>query len=123
MLGQNQVVAFVATTDGRRARQFYGEKLGLPIVYEDDFALVCEARGTPLRIQKVGSFRPQEFTVLGWEVENLGAAVDHLVERGVAFARFEGMAQDERAIWSAPSGARVAWFKDPDGNLLSLTER
>jgi catechol 2,3-dioxygenase-like lactoylglutathione lyase family enzyme len=122
MLGQNQVVVFVATTDGKRARQFYGETLGLGIVHDDAFALVCDAHGTPLRIQKVASFRPQGFTALGWEVGDILAAVDHLIERGVAFERFEGMDQDERGIWSAPSGARVAWFKDPDGNVLSLTE-
>jgi catechol 2,3-dioxygenase-like lactoylglutathione lyase family enzyme len=122
MLGENQLVAFVATTDGKRARQFYGETLGLRIISDDDFALVCEANGMPLRIQKVGSLRPQGFTVLGWEVADVEATVDCLVARGVKFERFDGMVQDKRGIWSAPSGARVAWFKDPDGNVLSLTQ-
>ena len=75
-----------------------------------------------MRIQKVGSFRPQGFTVLGWEVANIEGTVDGLTARGVKFERFEGMNQDERAIWEAPSGARVVWFKDPDGNVLSLTQ-
>jgi len=122
MLGKTRLVAFVATTDGARARQFYGERLGLKIVSDDAFALVCEANGGPLRIQKVGSLLPQGFTVLGWEVLNIEATVDGLVARGVQFDRFEGMDQDERAIWRAPSGARVAWFKDPDGNMLSVTQ-
>jgi catechol 2,3-dioxygenase-like lactoylglutathione lyase family enzyme len=122
MLGKNHVVAFVATTDGNRARLFYGETLGLRIVSDDAFALVCDANGTRLRIQKVESLRPHEFTVLGWEVSDIEATVDGLTKRGLRFERFEGMRQDARGIWSAPSGARVAWFKDPDGNTLSLTE-
>jgi catechol 2,3-dioxygenase-like lactoylglutathione lyase family enzyme len=122
MLGKNRLVAFAATTDAKRARHFYGEVLGLRVVSDDAYALVCDANGAPLRIQKVASFRAQGFTVLGWEVQDIDATVDGLVERGVAFERFEGMDQDERAIWSAPSGARVAWFKDPDGNVLSVSQ-
>jgi predicted enzyme related to lactoylglutathione lyase len=122
MLGRSTLVAFVATTDGNRARQFYGEVLGLTILSDDPYALVCDAHGTTLRIQKVGSLNPQGFTSLGWEVPDLESVVDGLVRRGVAFERFEGMKQDERAIWAAPSGARVAWFKDPGGNVLSLTQ-
>jgi catechol 2,3-dioxygenase-like lactoylglutathione lyase family enzyme len=122
MLKEHPITAFVATTDGTLARRFYGTTLGLRIVSEDDFALVCDAHGVALRIQKVGTLRPQGFTVLGWNVPDIEATVDGLAARGVAFERFEGMEQDERAIWTAPSGARVAWFKDPDGNVLSVTE-
>jgi catechol 2,3-dioxygenase-like lactoylglutathione lyase family enzyme len=122
MLAKSHVVAFVATTDGNRARLFYGETLGLTVVSDDAFALVCDANGTPLRIQKVEALRPHAFTVLGWEVADIEATVDGLTKRGLRFERFEGMRQDARGIWSAPSGARVAWFKDPDGNTLSLTE-
>jgi predicted enzyme related to lactoylglutathione lyase len=122
MLSENNFVAFVATTDGCRARRFYGEVLGLKVVSDDPYAVVCEANGLLLRIQKVGAFRPQEFTVLGWQVSDIAAIIDRLAKRGVEFDRFEGMDQDERGIWTSPSGARVAWFKDPDGNTLSLTQ-
>jgi catechol 2,3-dioxygenase-like lactoylglutathione lyase family enzyme len=122
MLGSNKVMTFVATTNGRRARSFYCDTLGLPLVHEDDFAIVCDAKGTVLRIQKVESLTPQGFTILGWEVPGIEAAVDALSGRGVRFERFDGMDQDDRGIWRAPSGARVAWFKDPDGNVLSLTQ-
>jgi catechol 2,3-dioxygenase-like lactoylglutathione lyase family enzyme len=122
MLGSNKLVAFVATTNGDRARQFYGDTLRLKILHDDEFALVCDANGTTLRIQKLESFRPQGFTTLGWEVPNIEAVVDGLASRGVRFERFEGMDQDARGIWNAPSGARVAWFKDPDGNVLSVTQ-
>jgi catechol 2,3-dioxygenase-like lactoylglutathione lyase family enzyme len=122
MLDEKRLVAFVATTDGKRAQQFYGATLGLKIVRDDPYVLVVEANGAPLRILKVGSLQPQGFTVLGWEVANIEATVDGLSARGVTFERYEGMDQDERAIWRAPSGARVAWFKDPDGNVLSLTQ-
>jgi catechol 2,3-dioxygenase-like lactoylglutathione lyase family enzyme len=123
MFRQAMLVAFVATTDAKRARQFYAEVLGLTVVSDDPYAIVCEANGTPLRIQKVGAFQPQVFTVLGWEVPDIDATVDALVSRGVTFERYEGMGQDKKGIWKAPSGARVAWFKDPDGNTLSLTEK
>jgi catechol 2,3-dioxygenase-like lactoylglutathione lyase family enzyme len=122
MLGHCKLMAFAATTDAKRARLFYGETLGLEILHDDDFALVCDANGTRLRVQKVESFRPQGFTVMGWEVADIEATVDGLVARGVQFERYGGMDQDERGIWKAPGGARVAWFKDPDGNVLSVTQ-
>jgi predicted enzyme related to lactoylglutathione lyase len=122
MLANSKIIAFVATTDGNRAQQFYGEVLGLKILRDDPFAVVFDVNGTPLRVQKVGSLRPQEFTVLGFHVRDIETTVDQLVQRGVKFERFDGMEQDGRGIWKAPSGARVAWFKDPDGNTLSLTQ-
>lgn len=121
MLHENSVVAFVATTNGAAARQFYEETLGLKVLSDDPFALVCEANGRTVRIQKVESLRPQQFTVLGWEVANVSAVVDDLAKRGVKFERYHGMNQDERGVWTAPGGAHVAWFKDPDGNTLSLS--
>jgi catechol 2,3-dioxygenase-like lactoylglutathione lyase family enzyme len=122
MLGGDGIIAFAATTDGERARRFYGEVLGLRLVSDDPFAVAFDAAGTPLRIQKVPSFRPQGFTLLGWRVASIEETVDGLVGRGVVFERFDGLDQDGRGIWSSPSGARVAWFKDPDGNVLSLTQ-
>jgi catechol 2,3-dioxygenase-like lactoylglutathione lyase family enzyme len=121
-LGNSRLVAFVATKDGARARHFYGETLGLKILSDDPYALVVDAQGTSLRIQKVGTLRPQSFTVLGWQVSDITAIIDRLAKHGVKFQRFDGMEQDERGVWTSPSGARVAWFRDPDGNTLSLTE-
>jgi catechol 2,3-dioxygenase-like lactoylglutathione lyase family enzyme len=121
MLHDKQLVAFIATTDARRARNFYTDALGLLLISEDDFALVYEAEGTPLRIQKVERFTPHPFTVLGWEVPDIATAVRTLREKRVTLDRFGLPGQDENGIWTAPGGAKVAWFKDPDGNLLSLS--
>lgn len=122
MLGDHKVMAFLATRDGGRARAFYETTLGLRVVADDDFALALDAGGTMVRVQKVPSFAPHPFTALGWEVPDIDGAVAALAARGVAFALFDGMGQDERGIWRSPSGARVAWFRDPDGNTLSLTQ-
>jgi catechol 2,3-dioxygenase-like lactoylglutathione lyase family enzyme len=122
MLEQQKVMAFVATRDGKRARKFYEETLGLRVISDDDYALALDANGTQVRIQKVASFTPHPFTALGWEVSNIDVTVDALRLRGVSFEVFPGMHQDARGVWQAPSGARVAWFKDPDGNTLSLSE-
>jgi predicted enzyme related to lactoylglutathione lyase len=122
MLEAAKLIAFVATTDGARARQVYETILGLTVLSDDPFALAVIANGTMLRIQKVNDFTPPPFTALGWEVPDIVATVDGLSQRGVTFQRYAGMPQDERGIWSSPSSARVAWFKDPDGNTLSLTQ-
>ena len=101
---------------------FYHKTLGLRLLSEDQFAMAFDANGTMLRVQKVDQLRPAQYTVLGWEVPDLTRTADQLTAKGVTCERFPGMAQDDRGIWDAPSGARVAWFKDPDGNMLSLTE-
>jgi len=124
MLGTSKVVAFVPVTDGERARAFYEGVLGLRLVEDQKpFAMVFDANGTMVRVTPVGEFKPQPFTVLGWDVERIESTVEGLTAAGVEFLRFKGM-NDGNAlgIWNAPSGARVAWFKDPDGNVLSLTE-
>jgi len=122
MLATAKLMAFVATSDGARARAFYEGRLGLTVIYDDAFALALDAGGTMLRVQKVGAIDPPPFTVLGWQVTDIAAAVDELGQRGVKFEIYPGMDQNPRGIWHAPSGARVAWFKDPDGNTLSLTQ-
>ncbi len=122
MLDTSALVAFVATRDGARSRAFYEKTLQLRLLSDDPYALSFDANGTPLRVQKVDDFTPQPFTVIGWTVPSLDEAVKTLVDRGVRFERYPGMDQDAFGIWSAPGGARVAWFKDPDGNTLSLTE-
>lgn len=122
MLNQTAIVAFLATTDAAKARAFYTDKLGLTFVSDEPHAVVFDAAGTMLRIQKVESFTPQPFTALGWEVADIEVTVDRLVDRGIAFERFGFMQQDERGIWTTP-GARIAWFKDPDGNTLSISQQ
>ena len=122
MLRSNTLMAFVATRDADRAKPFYRDVLGLPLVSDDGFAVVFDAAGTMLRMQKVESFTPHPFTSLGWHVEDLTSTMKELARAGVRFERFEGMPQDELGAWTSPSAARIAWFKDPDGNVLSLTE-
>lgn len=122
MLKSLPVVAFAATVDPTRAKRFYGKTLGLRLLSEDGFALAFDAGGTMLRVQIVPHVRPAGYTVLGWSVPDIRREVLSLARRGVAFRRYEGMEQDELGIWSAPSGAKVAWFEDPDGNTLSLTQ-
>lgn len=117
-----EVVAFVSVTDAQRARVFYEDTLGLPLVDESPFALVFDAHGTSLRVTPVRELRPLNSTVLGWVVPDIVAAVTSLAERGVAFERFDGLDQDDSGVWRAPGGAAIAWFCDPDGNVLSLTE-
>ena len=122
MLGNSPVIAFVATTNPDAARAFYDGVLGLTFVADEPFALVFDANGIMLRVFKVKTHTPAPHTVLGWTVPHIDAMADALAARGVAFERFSGMEQDARGIWTSPSGARVAWFKDPDGNVLSLTQ-
>ena len=122
MLTLRPIVAFVATTDPAAAKQFYTNALGLRLVSEDGFALVFDAGGTMLRIATVPALQPAGYTVLGWLVPDVERAVRDLQTRQVAFNRYDGMGQDDLGIWTAPSGARIAWFADPDGNTLSLTE-
>jgi catechol 2,3-dioxygenase-like lactoylglutathione lyase family enzyme len=122
MLATSPLVAFLATVDAERARRFYERDLGLAVVEENAFAIVFEVAGTMLRIQKVQGHTPPGHTVLGWRVESVEAAVAALAPRGIRMERFAGMEQDAAGIWTSPSGARIAWFRDPDGNLLSLTQ-
>ena len=121
MLDSQPLIAFSATRDGDRARSFYEGVLGLRLVSDDPFALVFDARGTMLRIQKVDDPRPHPFTSLGWQVDELEALMSALAVRGVTFERYPGLGQDEHGVWTAPGGAKIAWFKDPDGNTLSLS--
>jgi catechol 2,3-dioxygenase-like lactoylglutathione lyase family enzyme len=122
MLASADVMAFVATTDLDRARGFYEGVLGLPVIEDDGLALAFDAHGTMLRVTGVHELTPAPDTVLGWLVADVAAAVGDLEARGVAFARYSGFEQDERGVWTAPTGAQVAWFTDPDGNTLQLTQ-
>jgi predicted enzyme related to lactoylglutathione lyase len=122
LLGTNSVIGFIPTHDFARAKAFYEGVLGLRLTATDDFALVFESGGTMIRVVKVSSFKPAPYTILGWQVKDAAQAVASLTKRGVSFERFPGMAQDAHGIWDAPGGARVAWFKDPDGNVLSVSQ-
>lgn len=115
-------MAFVSTLDPARAKAFYVGKLGLRLVSEDRFALVFDANGTTLRVSTVRELAPAKYTVLGWEVPDIAAAATALEAAGVNLERYGLPDQDECGIWTAPGGARVAWFKDPDGNTLSISQ-
>ena len=125
MLGSMDIVAFVPTRNREKARPFYEKTLGLPFVSDDQFALVFVANGVMVRVVDVSSvagFQPAPFTVLGWSVGDIAKIVKGLGRKGIKFERYPGMQQDQLGIWNSPSGAKVAWFKDPDGNVLSVTE-
>jgi catechol 2,3-dioxygenase-like lactoylglutathione lyase family enzyme len=118
----NRVVTFLIATNADATLSFYRDKLGLKFVRDDGFALVFETDGVMLRIARVPEFTPAQHTVLGWESENIAATVDELEAKGVAFTRYPNMGQDERCICTFPNGDKVAWFKDPDGNVLSISQ-
>jgi catechol 2,3-dioxygenase-like lactoylglutathione lyase family enzyme len=122
MLETMPIIAFVATTTPDRAKEFYSSVLGLQLLSEDGFALMYDAGGTKLRVAVVKELRPAGYTVLGWIVPDIRRSIQDLMKRGVEFRRYEGFGQDDLGVWTSPSGARVAWFGDPDGNTLSLTE-
>lgn len=124
ILGSHKVVAFVATRDADRAKQFFRDTLGLRLVIEQlPFALVFDAGGTMLRVTMVKELAPAQHTVLGWDVPDIVATARKLQGAGVTLERYAGLNdRDELGIWTAPGGAKVAWFKDPDGNILSITE-
>jgi catechol 2,3-dioxygenase-like lactoylglutathione lyase family enzyme len=122
-LSDHPIVAFVTVRDPERSKAFYRDALGLRMVGEElPYALVFDANGTMLRLAIDPQCTPSRSTVLGWRVERMEEEVSHLAAAGVTFERFPGMAQDSLGIWTTPTGAKVAWFKDPDGNLLSLSQ-
>jgi len=118
----NQPILFLATADAGRAQDFYQRVLGLEFVADEPPALVFRMGGSMLRIQKVDLVHNVPYTVLGWAVPDIRQTVRDLRAAGVVFQRYEGMGQDEDGVWHAPSGALVAWFRDPDGQVLSLTQ-
>jgi catechol 2,3-dioxygenase-like lactoylglutathione lyase family enzyme len=122
MLKTSPITAFVATTDPARAKKFYKDTLGLHFVSGGEFALVFDASGTMLRVTPVQKLQPAGYTVLGWIVPDIAKKIRNLKKRSVKFKRYEWMEQDEDGIWVSPAKAKIAWFEDPDGNTLSLTE-
>ncbi len=123
-LGSAKIMAFAATTDAEAAKDFYETKLGLRLVEDSPFALVFDSGGIMLRVQKAQKVDPPQFTVLGWEVADIRAEIKELTGRGVVFHQYglEFPRQDELGVWTTPDGAQVAWFPDPDGHTLSLTQ-
>ena len=122
MLGSANIVAFVPITDANKARAFYEDVLGLGFVKDDEFALVLEANGIMIRAAKMKEVKPVQFTILGWQVAEIENVVRALAKKGVHFEIFGFFKQDELGIWTAPTGDKVAWFKDPDGNILSVSQ-
>jgi catechol 2,3-dioxygenase-like lactoylglutathione lyase family enzyme len=121
MLGSANVTAFISTSDPGKTRAFYEGVLGLQLVADEPYALVFDANGTMLRAQKVQNVVVVPYTVLGWTVRDIAETVRGLGDRGVTFERYDGMGQDELGVWRS-GVAKVAWFKDPEGHLLSLTQ-
>jgi len=122
MLGTTDIITFVPTKDSAQARAFYEGVLGLTFVSDDGFALVFNANGIMIRVVKAQQFTPVQYTILGWNVTEIEKVVALLQERGLHFERFGFFKQDDLGIWVAPNGDKVAWFKDPDGNTLSISE-
>ncbi|MGC1389654.1 MAG: VOC family protein [Bacteroidales bacterium] len=117
-----RIKAFVSTTQPDKARDFYKEKLGLKYLSEDSYGIEFEANGTHLRISFVEKLTPQPFTILGWNTTDIVSTIRLFNKKGISFERYTFIEQDDLGIWTAPGGTRVAWFKDPDGNLLSISD-
>jgi len=122
MLADSGLVAFASTTDLDRAGAFYTDVLGLRLLERSDFACVFGFGTASLRVTLVGEVVTAPYTSLGWVVDDIEGEMRALADRGVAFLRFDGMEQDAAGVWTTPGGDRVAWFHDPDGNTLSLTQ-
>lgn len=122
MMARSDVIAFAATTDLARARSFYEGALGLQLVDATDYACVFDAHGTMLRVTLVADVAHPGCTVLGWRVTDVREAVAHLESAGVGFVRYDGTEQDADGVWTTPNGDGIAWFFDPDANVLSLTQ-
>ena len=122
ILGNQQLKAFVPTINPTTAKTFYRDILGLTLLYEDQFAMEFDANGVLFRVITVQEFSPYPFTILGWNVDDIKRVIGELNKKGVFCEKYSFMEQDESGTWNSPSGAMVAWFKDPDGNVLSLTQ-
>jgi catechol 2,3-dioxygenase-like lactoylglutathione lyase family enzyme len=119
-----RMIGFLTTADAARATAFYRDVLGFRLMGEDEYAIVFDANATMIRMNKADGFKPAQGTVLGWDVDDIHAAIRELSARGVHFEQFglPFMKQDELGVWTPPNGDRVAWFKDPDGNVLSVSQ-
>lgn len=122
MLASAKLTGFIPSKDYDKARAFYVDKLGFEFVSLDQFALVLSLGGHKFRVSKVPNFTPLQGTILGWEVAEIEPVVRWLAERGVATEKYPFVQDKELGIWTTPNGDKVAWFKDPDGNILSVAQ-
>jgi catechol 2,3-dioxygenase-like lactoylglutathione lyase family enzyme len=122
MFTDKALKAFIPTINPDKAKSFYKDDLGLNLISEDNYALEFETNGTLLRVNTVREFKPQPFTILGWDVDDIAAAIKSLNKKNIFCEKYDFLKQDESGIWTSPGGTKVAWFKDPDGNILSLSE-
>jgi catechol 2,3-dioxygenase-like lactoylglutathione lyase family enzyme len=122
MLADKKLRAFVPTMKPDEARSFYKDILGLALLSEDSYALEFDANGTLLRVTIVQNFKAFPFTVLGWNVDNISSSIKQLNDKGIFCEKYDFLKQDSSGVWISPNGSKVAWFKDPDGNVLSFTE-
>lgn len=122
MISESSLVGFIPSMDLIKAKSFYTQILGLLLDHEDDYALEFNVRGCRIRINKVNEKFPVPYTVLGWSVMDIGTTVSELIQKGIQFEKFDGLNQRENGICTFPDGSQVAWFKDPDDNILSITQ-
>lgn len=122
MLADKQLKAFVPTTKPDEAKSFYKDILGLKLLSEDHYALEFDANGTSLRVIIVQDLKPQAFTALGWNVSDIASTIKSLNKKNILCEKYDFLEQDSLGVWTSPNGSKVAWFRDPDGNVLSLTE-
>lgn len=122
MLASMNMMGFILTKDYDKSRAFYESNLGFEFVSVDKFALVMKAGKSMIRIVKLPTFSPLQSTVLGWEVDDIETMVEWLAKRGVVFEKYPFVQDQETGIWVTPNGDKVAWFKDPDGNILSISQ-
>jgi hypothetical protein len=122
MLGKYDLMAFVSTAEPAKARPFYEGQLGLPVLAADDYGVMYDVNGRRLRLSFVRELQPAPYSILCWVVPEIFSVVADLMAKGVVFERYEGMGQDAAGVWTSPDGTRVAWFKDPGGNVLSLAQ-
>ena len=123
MLSNQRIKAFVSTVQPSVAREFYEKNLGLNLLSQDKYGIEFEANEAHIRLSVVEKLTPQPLTILGWDTDDIVSAINDLSANGIIFERYNFIEQDENGIWTAPGGTRVAWFKDPDGNLLSVSDK
>jgi catechol 2,3-dioxygenase-like lactoylglutathione lyase family enzyme len=122
MLINETLKTFVPTVKPQESKAFYRDKLGLTLLGEDDYGIEFDSGGTLLRVVTVRELKPHEFTVLGWNVKDIEATIRSLNEKGVVFEKYDFLPHDDLGIWTSPNNSKVAWFKDPDGNVLSVSQ-
>jgi catechol 2,3-dioxygenase-like lactoylglutathione lyase family enzyme len=122
MLASATITALVGTMKPEMAKAFYQDILGLKFINDDSYAMVFEGRNARVRVSRVPAVVPAQYAVLAFTVDDIDKAVDALTAKGVVFARFGFFVQDAKGIWTAPDGTKVAWFHDPDLNLLSVVQ-